>query len=135
LCTRSTKNARQTLEIDRFSFTMRAAQPTLFGVFQEIDMTKVELLNGLSQRTGEAQVTCDLVLKALRDMVHEAVAHNERLTLPGIGVFEQGTRAARKGRNVRTGEEITIPEKNVPKFRAAKALKDAVPQPKKKARK
>ena len=51
---------------------------------------------------------------------------NDKVVVSGFGTFEVRTRAARTGRNPRTGEDITIPEQNTPAFKAGKALKDSV---------
>jgi DNA-binding protein HU-beta len=58
--------------------------------------------------------------------IKDALKNNESVTLVGFGTFRVGKRAARAGRNPRTGEVIEIKEVKVPKFTAGKALKDAV---------
>ncbi|OIS65855.1 DNA-binding protein, partial [Bacillus subtilis] len=60
------------------------------------------------------------------DTISEALKSGEKVSIPGFGTFEVRERAARKGRNPQTGEEIDIPATKAPAFKPAKALKDAV---------
>ena len=60
------------------------------------------------------------------DVVKDALVNGDKVALTGFGTFEVAERAARKGRNPKTGEEILIPASKAPKFKAGKALKDAV---------
>ena len=62
------------------------------------------------------------------DVIVSTVKSGDKLTIPSLGTFETSVRAARVGRNPATGKEIQIPEKTVPKFKAAKAFKDAIDQ-------
>ena len=66
------------------------------------------------------------VLNAIIGVIEETVSKDEKVTLVGFGTFDVGTRAARSGRNPRTGDTIKIKAAKVPKFRPGKALKDAV---------
>lgn len=66
------------------------------------------------------------VINAETEVIVAAVKAGDKLTIPGLGTFESGVRSAREGRNPVTGATIQIPEKTVPKFKAAKAFKDAV---------
>ena len=97
-------------------------------------MTKAELIEAISADTAESRSTCNRVLDSLVKAVHRAVANGEKISIPNLGVFEQTHRGPRKGRNVRTGEVIDVPASVAPKFRAGKAFKDAIPQPKTKER-
>ncbi len=89
-------------------------------------MNKSELIDAVSEATGlkkaEAATSIDAVFGALV----EALARGEEIRLAGFGTFLVGVRKATEGRNPQTGEKISIAEARVPKFRAAKALKDAV---------
>ncbi|MDR0249913.1 MAG: HU family DNA-binding protein [Burkholderiales bacterium] len=89
-------------------------------------MTKQELVKAIAEEAGiktkQAERTLDAIAKIIQDAV--LVAYNG-VTLPGIGKFSAKKRAARAGHNPATGEKIDIPEKWVPHFSAAKALKDA----------
>ncbi|WP_144533999.1 HU family DNA-binding protein [Bacillus pumilus] len=66
------------------------------------------------------------VVEATLDAIESTLKEEGQVKIAGFGTFEVATRAARKGRNPQTGEEIDIPETKAPKFKAAKALKDAV---------
>ena len=60
------------------------------------------------------------------DAISEALAAGEKVALVGFGTFEVSERAAREGRNPRSGETMSIPASKMPKFKAGKALKDMV---------
>nr|WP_286255641.1 HU family DNA-binding protein [Marinobacter shengliensis] len=66
------------------------------------------------------------IVDALGEIVHEQLAHDEEVALPGIGKLSVTQRAARIGRNPQTGEAITLPATKTPKFRATKSLKEVV---------
>ena len=65
-------------------------------------------------------------MKAFIDVVSEELVKGGKVQLVGFGTFEVAERAAREGRNPRSGEAMTIPASKMPKFKAGKALKDAV---------
>lgn len=92
-------------------------------------MTKQELINALADKTGISKKQAGEAIDALGEAVSTALAGGDEVTLPGIGKLHIEHKEARKGRNPGTGEAIDIPAKNVPKFSAAKALKDAVNEP------
>ena len=73
-----------------------------------------------------SETTVDDVIKAGIKVASDNLAKGEKIQLNGFGSFEVGLRAAREGRNPATGAKIQIPASNVVKFKAAKALKDAV---------
>lgn len=75
---------------------------------------------GVSKKQAAEAVDC--ILGAIKD----ALASGDRVSLIGFGTFSVKERAARQGRNPRTGDTIQIAAKNVPSFKAGKALKDAV---------
>ena len=88
-------------------------------------MNKADLVNEVAEVLStkkEAQAAVDCVFNAITN----ALKMKDTVTLIGFGTFKVDKRKARKGRNPRTGEEIDIKAKNVPKFVAGKALKDAV---------
>ncbi len=66
------------------------------------------------------------VVEATFESITEALQNGDKIQLIGFGTFEVRERAARKGRNPRTKEDIEIPASKVPAFKAGKALKDAV---------
>ena len=89
-------------------------------------MTKAELIRNVAKRTGTTLKLARQIVDATFDEIASALEDGQRLIFPGFGTFCVVERKERKGRNPRTGEEITIPAKKVVKFRAAKALQDRV---------
>lgn len=89
-------------------------------------MTKAELIDKIASGVKISKVDAGKVLDAVIDSIKRALKKGDRIVLVGFGTFSVAKRKARKGRNPRTGEEIKIPASKVPKFRAGKALKDAV---------
>lgn len=89
-------------------------------------MNKQELVDAIAAGTGQTKKDVDQVLNHLGMAVTHALKTGGDVTLPGIGKLSVNKRAARTGRNPQTGAEIKIKAKKVPKFSAAKALKDAV---------
>ena len=88
-------------------------------------MNKADLINEVADVVGtkkEAQAAVDCVFSSIR----KSLKKKDDVTLIGFGTFKVAKRKARTGRNPQTGEEIKIKAKNVPKFVAGKALKDAV---------
>ncbi|MCK9222771.1 MAG: HU family DNA-binding protein [Limnochordia bacterium] len=89
-------------------------------------MTKAELVDRVAESTGLTKKLASGSVDAVFNAITDALAKGEKVQLVGFGSFEVRERAARKGRNPRTGEEIDIESRQVPVFRAGKALKDAV---------
>lgn len=89
-------------------------------------MNKTELVSAVVEATGLAKKEVVSVVEATLHAIESTLKEEGQVKLAGFGTFEVATRAARKGRNPSTGEEIDIPETKAPKFKAAKALKDAV---------
>lgn len=89
-------------------------------------MNQADLIATLSEAAGIKKTEAEHILKTLGDIVQTGLENGEDVTLPGLGKLSVSIRAARTGRNPATGEEIDIPAKRVPKFSAAKVLKDAV---------
>lgn len=89
-------------------------------------MTKTELIVELADRTGLSKVDAEKVLKAFIETVEDTLVKGEKLQLTGFGTFEVIERAAREGRNPKTGEPMSIPETKSPKFKPGKSLKDLV---------
>lgn len=96
-------------------------------------MNKTELVAAIAQRTGLSKAVAEKALKGFVDAVSEALAKGESVALVGFGTFSVQQRAARRGRNPRTGARITIPARRVPKFTAGKTLRDLVAGQKKAA--
>ena len=87
-------------------------------------MTKAELINVVAQKTELSKKDSEKAVVAVIDAISEALAAGEKVALVGFGTFEVSERAAREGRNPRTGETMTIEASKTPKFKAGKALKD-----------
>ena len=89
-------------------------------------MNKTELIAAIAAKTGETKKIADAVVNAFVEVIEENLAKGEKVQLVGFGSFEVRKRAARKGRNPQTKEEIKIPASKAPVFKAGKALKDLV---------
>ncbi|MGB4672465.1 MAG: HU family DNA-binding protein [Azovibrio sp.] len=89
-------------------------------------MNKSELIDAIAAEADISKAAAGRALDATVAAVTQALQEGEMLTLVGFGSFYIGERAARSGRNPRTGATIKIKSAKVPKFRAGKALKDAV---------
>lgn len=89
-------------------------------------MTKADLVNAMAEKAGLSKADAEAALKAFSDAVTDALKAGEKVALVGFGTFSVGDRAARTGQNPQTGEKIQIAAAKVPKFKAGKALKDAV---------
>lgn len=89
-------------------------------------MTKAELVAEITKVTGSTKQDSERVLNGVFDSIKEALSKGEEVRLTGFGSFKVNGRAARTGRNPRTGQEIKIAASKVPAFRPGKELKDAV---------
>ena len=89
-------------------------------------MNKAELIEAMAKKMGETKKNAEESLNAFVDVVSETLSKGDKVQLVGFGSFEVIKRAARKGKNPQTGEEIKIPASKAPKFKAGKALKDIV---------
>jgi len=89
-------------------------------------MTQTELINKVAEEQGLSKAKSEKVLKAVLSTIKEAISKGEEVRLSGLGTFKIGQRSERKGRNPRTGEELTIPAKKVVRFVANKAVREAV---------
>ncbi|GAE89617.1 HU family DNA-binding protein [Acetivibrio straminisolvens] len=89
-------------------------------------MNKTELVNSIASKSGLSKKNSEAALNAFIASVEEALKNGDKVVLVGFGTFEVKNRAARKGRNPQTKEEITIPASKAPVFKAGKGLKDIV---------
>jgi DNA-binding protein HU-beta len=89
-------------------------------------MNKAELIAAIAAKTGETKKDAEAAVNALVEVVTDALVKGDKVQLVGFGSFEVRKRAARKGRNPQTKEEIKIPASKAPVFKAGKALKDLV---------
>ena len=89
-------------------------------------MNKTELVASVAEQADISKKDAEKVLKAFVDVVTEEMKKGEKVQLVGFGTFEVSERAAREGRNPQTGKTMKIEACKAPKFKAGKALKDAV---------
>ena len=89
-------------------------------------MNKAELVAAVAAKTGDTKKAAEASVDAFVAAVKESLKKGEKVQLVGFGSFEVRKRAARKGRNPQTKEEIKIPESKAPVFRAGKQLKELV---------
>jgi len=88
-------------------------------------MTKQDLINEVAD-IGMTKKQAGIAVNVVFDAIKDALAKGDKVSLVGFGSFSVKRRAAREGRNPRTGRPLKIPAKKVPIFKAGKALKDAV---------
>ena len=89
-------------------------------------MNKTELVAAMAEQTNLSKKDVEAVLKSFADVVSEELKNGGKVQLVGFGTFEVSEIAARTGKNPQTGAEIKIAACKAPKFKAGKALKDAV---------
>ncbi|MCH5332615.1 MAG: HU family DNA-binding protein [Agathobacter sp.] len=89
-------------------------------------MNKAELVAAVAEKAAISKKDAEAAVKAFTDVVTEELKKGEKIQMVGFGTFEVSKRAARVGRNPQTKKEIKIPASKAPKFKAGKALKDAI---------
>ncbi|WP_166676665.1 HU family DNA-binding protein [Paraburkholderia caballeronis] len=89
-------------------------------------MNKQELIDAVASQTGASKAQTGETLDTLLEVIKKSVSKGDAVQLIGFGSFGSGKRAARTGRNPKTGETIKIPAAKTVKFTAGKAFKDAV---------
>lgn len=89
-------------------------------------MNKTELIAAVAEKTDLSKKDADAAVSAVLGAITDALKAGDKIQLVGFGTFEVRNRAAKQGRNPRTGETMTVPASKVPTFKAGKALKDAV---------
>ena len=89
-------------------------------------MNKTELVAAVAEQADISKKDAEKALKVFVDVVTEEMKKGEKVQLVGFGTFEVSERAAREGRNPQTGKTMKIEACKAPKFKAGKALKDAV---------
>lgn len=95
--------------------------------FVIVIMKKPQLVEAVMKTAGiEKKVQATAAVDAVFDTIIKTMSRGEEVAIPGFGTFRVAKRAAREGRNPMTGEKIHIAASVKPKFRAAKALKEAV---------
>ncbi|MGG3941511.1 HU family DNA-binding protein [Peribacillus psychrosaccharolyticus] len=89
-------------------------------------MNKTDLVNSVATQAELSKADSKKAVDALLETIAITLANNEKIQLVGFGTFEVRERAARKGRNPQTGEEIQIAASKLPAFKPGKELKEAV---------
>lgn len=89
-------------------------------------MNKQALAELVHGKLGGTKVQAEEVVDGLFDAIVQTLKRGEEVSVAGFGIFSVKNRAARMARNPKTGEQVKVEAKRVPKFRPAKALKDAV---------
>jgi DNA-binding protein HU-beta len=89
-------------------------------------MNKAELIDAVAESTGLSKAEATRAVDAVIQSISEALRRGDQVSLVGFGTFSVKHRAARTGRNPRTGEMMQIAPSSQPSFKAGKALKDAV---------
>ena len=89
-------------------------------------MNKSELIDAIASDTGFTKKNTEVFIKSFIENVSKSMEKGSDVQLIGFGTFSVGERAARTGRNPKTGANITIAASKAPKFKAGKALKDRV---------
>ena len=89
-------------------------------------MNKTDLVEVVALKTGMTKKDAEAAVKAVNEAIAEALAAGDKVQIVGFGTYSVKTRAAREGRNPKTGEAMTIAASKTPAFTAGKALKDAI---------
>lgn len=89
-------------------------------------MTKADLVAKMAKGSGMTQRAAEVALESALKSIRDSLKKGKKVTLVGFGTFSVGRRAARNGRNPRTGRVIRIPASKVPRFKPGKELKKAV---------
>ncbi|MFC0523148.1 HU family DNA-binding protein [Pontibacillus salicampi] len=89
-------------------------------------MNKTDLINAVAEKSDLSKKDATQAVDAVFESISESLQQGDKVQLIGFGNFEVRERAARKGRNPQTGEEIEISASKVPAFKPGKALKDSV---------
>jgi len=89
-------------------------------------MNKADIVTKVQETLGSTKADAERAMETIIDSIASALKNGEEVSIAGLGIFATKARAAREGRNPRTGETIRIAATRTAKFRPAKALKDAV---------
>ena len=89
-------------------------------------MNKTQFIEAIAAKADIKKKDAEAAVNAMTDVIAEALKAGDKVQLVGFGTFEVKERAAREGRNPRTGETIKVAATKVPAFKAGQALKDAV---------
>ena len=92
---------------------------------RKIAMNKADFVSAVAEKSGVSKKDTDATIKAITETITEIIKNGDSIALAGIGTFSVVEKGERVTRNPRTGENVTVPAHKAPKFKAAKALKDA----------
>ncbi len=105
----------------------RGSSAPAANAFNNNDMLKSELIQKLASEYDHLrQEDLERIVNVILDEIGSALSKGDRVELRGFGAFSVRERAARKGRNPRTGEPVDVPAKTVPFFKAGKELRSRV---------
>ena len=89
-------------------------------------MNKADIISKVNEILGGTKADAERAVECMIESIVSSLKKGDEVSIAGLGIFSAKMRSARQGRNPRTGESIEVPAMRVPKFRASKALKDAV---------
>jgi DNA-binding protein HU-beta len=89
-------------------------------------MNKADIINKVHEELGITKADAERAVETMMSSIVDSLSAGKEVSIAGLGIFSAKMRNKRTARNPRTGETIEVPAMRVPKFRAAKALKDAV---------
>jgi DNA-binding protein HU-beta len=89
-------------------------------------MNKADIINKVHEQLGGTKADSERSVETVINCIVDSLKEGQEVSIAGLGIFSAKMRNARTARNPRTGEAVQVPAMRVPKFRAAKALKDAV---------
>jgi DNA-binding protein HU-beta len=89
-------------------------------------MNKADIINKVHEELGVTKADAERAVETMLSSIVDTLVSGQEVSIAGLGIFSAKMRNKRTARNPRTGETIEVPAMRVPKFRAAKALKDAV---------
>jgi len=89
-------------------------------------MNKADIINKVHEELGVTKADAERAVETMLSCIVDSLVAGQEVSIAGLGIFSAKMRNKRTARNPRTGETIEVPAMRVPKFRAAKALKDAV---------
>ena len=89
-------------------------------------MTKADLVAIMAKSSGGSKIAAERAMETMVSGIVDSLRRGRRVTISGFGTFVITKRAARNGRDPRTGKEITIPPARVPRFRPSRTLKTAI---------
>lgn len=89
-------------------------------------MNKASIVDAVHAKLGGTKTQAEEAVDTMISSIVDSLKKSNEVSIAGLGIFSVKQRAARKARNPRTGEMVDVPAMRVPKFRAAKALKEAV---------